>query len=79
MTAGNFSSRLAQASLASKNDTATLVKKTDLDDKPKEKLIAKVTSSKTKHAEAKKNKNNNDWFNKHICTNIKKRIWFSVR
>ena len=40
--------RLAQANLASKNDFANFVKKTDLDDKLKN-LNKKLSSNKTKH------------------------------
>ena len=45
LTAENFAARLAQANLASKNDIAALVKKTDFDDKLKN-LNKKVTSNK---------------------------------
>ena len=43
-----FASGLAQANLASKNDIAALVKKTDFDDKLKN-LNKEVTSNKSKH------------------------------
>ena len=49
----NFAARLAQANLVTKNDIATFVKKTDFNDKLKN-LNKKVTSNKTKHAEAGK-------------------------
>ena len=48
ITSQNFAPRLAQANLASKNDIANFVKKTDFDDKLK-KLNKNVTSNKTKH------------------------------
>ena len=35
LTSENFAARLAQANLASKNDIANVVKKTDFDDKMK--------------------------------------------
>ena len=44
----HFSTRLAQANLASKNDFATFVKKADFDDKLNN-LNKNVTSNKTKH------------------------------
>ena len=44
----NFTARLAQGNLASKNDIANFVEKTDFDDKLKN-LHKKVTSNKTKH------------------------------
>ena len=44
----NFSARLAQAHLASKNDIANFVKKTDLVDKKKT-SSTKVTSNETRH------------------------------
>ena len=48
LTAENFAARLAQANLASKNDIANFIKKTDFDDKLKN-LNKKVTSNKAKH------------------------------
>ena len=51
LTSHNFAAGLAQANLASKNDIAEFVKKSDFDDKLK-KLIKKVTSNKAKHVEA---------------------------
>ena len=45
---GNFAARLAPANLASKNDIANFIKKTDFDDKLKN-LNKKVTSNKTRH------------------------------
>ena len=60
LTTESFVSKLAQANLASKNDIAALVKKTDLDDKLK-KLGKKVTSNKTKKNKSWKE---NKWFNK---------------
>ena len=48
LTAENFAARLAQANLATKNDIANLVNKTDFDDKLKT-LNKKITSNKTKH------------------------------
>ena len=48
LRAQNFSSRLVQANLASKNDIVNLVKKTDFDNKLKH-LNKYVTSNKTKH------------------------------
>ena len=48
LTGENFAARLAQANLASKNDIANFVKKTDFDDTLKE-LNKKITSNKTKH------------------------------
>ena len=53
LTSDNCASRQAQANLASKNDVAALVKKTDFNDKLK-KLNKKVTSNKTKHIKAEK-------------------------
>ena len=54
----NFAARLAQANLASKNDIAPLVKKTDFDDKLKN-LKKRITLNKTKRVvvenELKKN------------------------
>ena len=41
LISGNFTARLAQANLASKNDTATFVKKTDFDDELKNSKIKK--------------------------------------
>ena len=52
-----MASRLAQANVANKNYIASLVKKTDFDDKLK-KLNKKVTLKKTKHVEAEKKNNN---------------------
>ena len=49
LAAQNFSARLAQAKLASKNDIANFVKKTGFDDKLKN-LNKKITFNKTKHA-----------------------------
>ena len=48
LTAESFAARLAQAKLASKNDIANFVKKTDFDNKLKN-LNKKITSNKTKH------------------------------
>ena len=48
LTAENFAARLAQVNLASKNDIANFVNKTDFDDKLKN-LNKKVTSNKTKY------------------------------
>ena len=48
LTSDRFVARLAQANLASKNDIANFVKKTDFDEKLKN-LNKKVTSNKTKH------------------------------
>ena len=48
LTAGNFTARLAQTNLASKDDIANFVKKTDFDDKLKT-LNKNVTSNKTNH------------------------------
>ena len=47
-TTGNFASKLARENLASKNDIANFVKKTDFDNKLKN-LNKKVASNKTKH------------------------------
>ena len=44
----NFAARLAQANLASKNDIAVLVEKTDFEEKLKH-LNKNVTSNKSKH------------------------------
>ena len=52
-TADNFVARLARANVASKNDIAAFVWKTDFDDKLK-KLSKKAASNKTKHREAEK-------------------------
>ena len=41
LISGNFTARLAQANLASKNNTATFVKKTDFDDELKNSKIKK--------------------------------------
>ena len=48
MTAEHFAAILAQGNLANKNDIATLLKKTDFDDKLTS-LNKKVTSNKSKH------------------------------
>ena len=48
LTSEKFASRVAQANLASKNDIATFVKKTDFGDKLKN-LNKKITPNKTKH------------------------------
>ena len=48
LTAENVAARLAQANLASKNNIANFIKKTDLDNKLKT-LNEKVTSNKSKH------------------------------
>ena len=48
LTSKHFAARLAKANLASKNDFAALVKKTDFDDKL-ENLNKSITSSKSKH------------------------------
>ena len=48
LTIENFAARLAQVNLASKNDIANFIKKTDFDDKLKI-LNKKITSNKTKH------------------------------
>ena len=48
ITAKNFTARLAQANLTSKNDIASFVKKTDFDDQLKH-LNKKFTSYKIKH------------------------------
>ena len=48
MTADNFVLRLAQVKLATKDDIADFVKRTDFGNKLK-KLNKKVTSNKTKH------------------------------
>ena len=48
----NFAARLAQTNLASNNDIADCVKKTDFDDKLKN-LNKKVTSNKARHIEVK--------------------------
>ena len=48
ITAKNFTARLAQANLTSKNDIANFVKKTDFDDQLKH-LNKKFTSYKIKH------------------------------
>ena len=53
LTSENFVTRLAQANLASKNDIAALVKRSDFDDKLKN-LNKNVASNKGKHAEAEK-------------------------
>ena len=53
LTSENFVTRLAQANLASKNDIAALVKRSDFDDKLKN-LNKNVASNKRKHAEAEK-------------------------
>ena len=50
LTSEEFASRLAQASFASKNDIAVLIKTTDFDDKLKT-LSKKVTSNKARHIE----------------------------
>ena len=47
LAAENFAARLAQANLASKNNIANFIKKTDLDNKLKT-LNEKVTSNKSK-------------------------------
>ena len=49
----HFASRIGQVNLASKNDIAIFVKKTDFDDKLKD-LNKKCTSNKTKHIETEK-------------------------
>ena len=49
----NFASRMGQVNLASRNDIATFVKKTDFDDKLKD-LNKKCTSDKAKHIETEK-------------------------
>ena len=41
LTSENFALRLSQANLASKNDIAVSVKKTDFDDKLKKKVLKK--------------------------------------
>ena len=48
----NFAARLAQTNLASNNDIADCVKKSDFDDKLKN-LNKKVTSNKARHIEVK--------------------------
>ena len=48
LTSANFAARLAQGNLASKNDIAVLVKKTDFDKKLKN-LNKNVTSNNTRH------------------------------
>ena len=48
LVSDNFAAVLAQLNLASKNDIANFVKKTDFDDKLKN-LYKKVTSNKTIH------------------------------
>ena len=48
----NFAARLAQTNLASNNDIAYFVKKSDFDDKLKN-LNKKVTSNKARHIEVK--------------------------
>ena len=53
LTSENFAARLAQSNFVSKYDVAALVKETDFHDKLKN-LDKKVTSNKTKHAEANK-------------------------
>ena len=60
LTAENFAARLAQANLASKNDIAALVKKTDFDDKLKN-LNKKVTSNKSKHLLIENEKTKKDY------------------
>ena len=47
-TSDNFTARLAQENLASKNNIADFVKKADFDDKVKN-LNKKITSNKTRH------------------------------
>ena len=56
LTKENFTARLGQANLASKNDIANFVKKKDFDDKLKI-LNKKVTSNKTKHVLVEKKLN----------------------
>ena len=48
LTLENFASKLGQANLASKNDIANFVRKTDFEDKLKN-LNKKATSNKTKN------------------------------
>ena len=48
LTAKDFAARLAQANLASKNDNANFIKKTDLGDELKD-LNQNITSHKIKH------------------------------
>ena len=48
LTSNNFTARLAKANLASKNNIAKFVKKTDFDDKL-EHLNEKFTANETKH------------------------------
>ena len=50
----NFATRLKQAKLATKDDIANFVKKTDSDGKPMN-IKNKFTSNKTRHVEAEKN------------------------
>ena len=45
LTAEHFAARLAQSNLASNNDIANFVKKTDFDDKPK-KILKKLLQIK---------------------------------
>ena len=49
----NFAARLAQTNLASNNDIADFVKKSDFDDKKLKNLNKKVTSNKARHIEVK--------------------------
>ena len=44
LTAGDFTARLAQANLASKNDIANFVKKTDFDNKLRNLLLENLIS-----------------------------------
>ena len=57
ITAESFTARLAQANLASKNDIANFLKKTDFYDKLKT-LNKKFTSNETKHVFDEMNKKN---------------------
>ena len=66
----NFTARLKQVNLASKNDIADFVKKkADFEDKLKKKLNKKVTSNKIKHVFVENELNEQS---EKTCSNITK-------
>ena len=74
LTLENTTGRLAQANLASKNDIANFIKKTDFDDKLK-KLNENVTSNKTKHVLVENELNELSEKVKAISTKGFEKIW----
>ena len=74
LTLENTTGRLAQANLASKNDIANFIKKTDFDDKLK-KLNENVTSNKTKHVLVENELNELSEKVKTISTKGFEKIW----